>query len=242
MCRRGGLLGHVPAVQGGHAQGTQLRRDLRGEFTSDLAGVNSMAFQHLHGDLLWTNERFAVPHADMQLLGGDVRLRYGMTPLGTPRPATVTFKADYADLDASGIDPLLRLTDLQAARPCRWQHRPAVAEWAPGPDAPAAAGPPCAPPREPPWPRLRCRSQPIAARLEPLPFDSHSGLPSLPMAVDVHYTFDPAGITFDQGVASDRVDLHPVRRAHGVWRAIGVPLPGHQPRLAGERPVARRRS
>jgi len=40
---------------------TQLRRDLRGEFTSDLAGVNSMAFQDLHGALLWTNERFEVP-------------------------------------------------------------------------------------------------------------------------------------------------------------------------------------
>ncbi len=200
-------------------QGTQLRRDLRGEFTSDLAGVNSMAFQQLHGNLLWTNERFEVPHADMQFLGGDVRLRYGMTPFGTPRPATVTFKADYADLDASGIGPLLRLTDLKLLGRAdgridlQWpnghldQMRGSGQTTVRAPEGTALAS-------------AALPVQPIAARLEPLPFDSVLGPAVAADGGRCPLHVRPGGHHVRSGCGVHRVDQHPVRRAHGVWRAL----------------------
>ena len=48
-------------------------RELAGDFTSDSASVNDLEFPDLHGSLVWTNTRFAVTHAESDLLGGRTR-------------------------------------------------------------------------------------------------------------------------------------------------------------------------
>jgi hypothetical protein len=79
----------------------QTGRDLSGQFQSEEAGLTwgskEWRFPHLHGALQWTPTRFAVTHAESELLGGSMRLTYGF-PLGQPG-ATTNFTVDYQDVD-----------------------------------------------------------------------------------------------------------------------------------------------
>lgn len=78
-------------------------RDLSGTFASDEAvlglGRGEWRFPGLHGALQWTPQKFVVTHADSGLLGGQLRLNYGMAPLGTPQGATATLNAEYEGVD-----------------------------------------------------------------------------------------------------------------------------------------------
>ena len=61
---------------------------------------------------IWTPDRFAVTHADADMLGGRTRFSYSIAPLGTPGGSTQTFDADYTDLDLAGIGQLVNLESL----------------------------------------------------------------------------------------------------------------------------------
>lgn len=75
------------------------KRDLSGQFTSPdatlVTGDSHWEFGDLHGNLQWTQDKFVVSHADSDLLGGRMRLSYGLAPLGAPEGATATFSAEY---------------------------------------------------------------------------------------------------------------------------------------------------
>ena len=72
--RPGGLPRHVPLFKGG--------RELKGTFTSPLAGVNDWRFPNLRGDVLWLPDRLEITDATSGLYGGTARFDYRMAPLG----------------------------------------------------------------------------------------------------------------------------------------------------------------
>ncbi len=71
-------------------------RELKGDFTSAEAQVNSMHFPKLAGSLIWVPDRFEVTEADADFYGGRTHFTYGLKPLGKSdvRP-TASFDADF---------------------------------------------------------------------------------------------------------------------------------------------------
>jgi hypothetical protein len=90
-------------------------RELAGTFTSEDATVDALGFPHLHGSLIWTRDRFAVTHADADLLGGTTRFSYEMAPLGRPGGSMATFAADYAGVDLARVNRTFSLGSLELA-------------------------------------------------------------------------------------------------------------------------------
>jgi hypothetical protein len=69
-------------------------RELKGTFTSTLAGVNAWRFGNLKGSVLWIPEKLEVSNATTDVYGGRARFDYRMEPLGVPgEHATATFDA-----------------------------------------------------------------------------------------------------------------------------------------------------
>ena len=75
--------------------------ELKGDFTSDLASVNALAFPGLRGSLVWEPHRFEVTKASAGFYGGAVSFHYRLEPLSDPRPAEARFHATYQDVDLS---------------------------------------------------------------------------------------------------------------------------------------------
>jgi TamB, inner membrane protein subunit of TAM complex len=80
-------------------------RELKGNFTSALAGVNAWRFPHLRGSVLWVPDRLEITNATSELYGGRARFDYRMAPFGAPTPTRATWDVEYTDVD------LIRLTD-----------------------------------------------------------------------------------------------------------------------------------
>ena len=78
-------------------------RDLRGDFTSALAGVNQYRFPNLKGSLAWLPNRFEVTNASADLYGGRAAFDYALDPLGTPGGALATFNTSYTDVDLETV-------------------------------------------------------------------------------------------------------------------------------------------
>ena len=176
-------------------------RTLAGEFWSDRAGINELTLPNLHGTLLWTPTEFTVTHAEADLLGGRTRFAYGLAPLGTPRGATATFSADYGGVDVSQLGAFVDLRGLVL------EGRGSGSlelQWANGRFSQTRSGrghtvvvPPegfvLAPPALPPVP--------LPPRPEPQPFQELRPAGPLVIGADVHYAFDPAGMTFEDSTA-----------------------------------------
>ncbi len=177
-------------------------RELAGEFNSTRAVVNDLAFNELHGSLIWTPDRFAVTHADAEMLGGRTRFGYSIAPLGIPGGSTQTFNADYTDLDLHGIGQFVNLESLAMTGRATgtialdWPSGgfrsgrngkghtvvtpPAGTEVAPV-DLPAVPKPPAD---------------------EPRPFVSDRPLGPIALAADVDYEIDPDGWVFTDSWAA----------------------------------------
>jgi translocation and assembly module TamB len=173
------------------------QRELEGNFSSDDTSVNDLEFHDLHGGLIWANTRFAVTHAESELLGGRTRFEYGLAPLGTPNPATATFAADYSDVDLFELDRLINLHGLRLAGQAtgslalEWQNghfgttRRGLGHTNVTPPAGVALAPTGLP------------DVPLGAIAEPAPFDPMRRVGPLTVGGDIHYRFDPEGMTFE---------------------------------------------
>lgn len=85
-------------------------RELRGTFSSDVAGVNDYRFDRLQGAVLWVPEKLEVTDATAGVFGGAARFSYRMAPLGVPDTAAVaTFDAAYDDVDLGAYTAFLGL-------------------------------------------------------------------------------------------------------------------------------------
>jgi hypothetical protein len=172
-------------------------RDLTGSFTSRSAVVNDVQFTGLHGDLTWLPSHFSVGHAEADVLGGHTRFRYSIAPLGAPTTPTMSFDADYSNVDLFELDRLMSLRGLRLAGAATGSLS---MQWPSGRMSSGRrgightvitpmSGDPLAPESLPVIPLLPAR--------EPRPFDPNPL--GRPMAVggDLHYRFEPGAITFD---------------------------------------------
>jgi hypothetical protein len=186
-------------------------RDLSGEFTSDVAGVNGFVFPSLRGSLSWLPESFTVHRAESDFYGGRMNLTYGLAPLGTPRGSTATFLAGYenVDLQAFGgqfdwgpLDPRGRLSGRASMR---WPNGRFGSEMTGEGETVIAApdGVVLATARLPDRPAARRgapASEPASAADEP--FDGFAPLGPQPVGGRVAYAFTSDSMVFSESWAA----------------------------------------
>ena len=90
-------------------------RELKGNFSSALAGVNDYRFPNLRGALVWLPNRFDVTEASADFYGGRADFTYAMAPLGKPTPAVARFDASYANVDLAQFTDFLETRGLRLA-------------------------------------------------------------------------------------------------------------------------------
>jgi hypothetical protein len=91
-------------------------RELKGEFSTDVLGVNRYRFTDLRGDVRWTPEALTVTDATANVYGGSAQFSYRMAPLNikgvTP---TASFATDYQDVDLTTLSDLWALEGIRLA-------------------------------------------------------------------------------------------------------------------------------
>ena len=102
-------LGHFSGTfhkfEGGH--------DLRGSFTSEVAGIDPVRFPALAGDLVWRHDRFEVSGGAAPY-GGEAEFDFSMAPLGAAAPGQAAFDVRYAGV---GLAPLARALEVRGIQP-----------------------------------------------------------------------------------------------------------------------------
>ena len=177
-------------------------RELKGTFTSPVAGVNEWRFPNLRGSVLWLSDRLEITDATSQLYGGTARFDYRMAPLGKPGVrAVASWDVVYRDVDLARLTDFMETDGLRLAGRASGRNR---LEWPLGGWAQkrgggevAVAPPPSVPPggmmtRDMPADRLR---EEEALEPEPGPFNPHAPLGYLPVAGRIEYRLDPEWIT-----------------------------------------------
>jgi hypothetical protein len=91
----GDFTGTFRLFKGGH--------DLRGAFSSEVAGVNEYRFPALYGSLEWTPAAFKVWDAGSKFFDGAASFAYAIAPLGSPRRPDHRFDFTYSDVDMAAF-------------------------------------------------------------------------------------------------------------------------------------------
>lgn len=95
---------------------TRTGRELKGDFSAPLAGVNAYRFGNLRGSVLWVPEKMEVTNASATLYGGDARFSYRMAPFGVrDMPAMATFDAQWSNVDLTQFTNFLQLKGIRIA-------------------------------------------------------------------------------------------------------------------------------
>ena len=172
-------------------------RELKGAFTSAVAGVNDWRFPNLRGQVLWLPDRLEITNATTDLYGGSARFDYRMAPMGRRDvPTKATWDVAYKNVD------LARLTDFLDTRGLRLAGRATgrnSLEWPLGKwslkrgggavDVAAPAGV-----------TMMTRALPAGRLAEAdaaadRPFDPRASLGYLPVVGRIEYRLDPEWIT-----------------------------------------------
>ena len=187
----------------GHFNGTfhlfRGGRELKGDFTSPLAGVNDYRFPNLEGSVVWVRDRMEVTRATADFSGGTTEFRYLMAPLGRKdQPALALFDVNYRDVDINALSDFFGFQGLRLAGRATGHH---VMEWPlgryreregsgtsaiassavlQGPQLDADAG-------------AEARDR----YLEQGPFSPHTPMAPVPVAAELTYRFDPDAIFFE---------------------------------------------
>lgn len=88
--------------------------DLRGHFTSPLAGVYDYRFPSTYGDLHWDRSGFQVTDAGAEFSGGEATFSFAIEGLGTPSK-TARFDTTYRDVDVAELTDFYRLPGVRFA-------------------------------------------------------------------------------------------------------------------------------
>jgi hypothetical protein len=176
-------------------------RELKGHFTSAVAGVNAWRFPDLRGSVLWLSDRLEITNATAQLYGGTVRFDYRMAPFGNKAvPTRVTWDVDYRHVDLGRLTDFLETRGLRLAGRASGRNR---LEWPLGKwSQKRGAGEVVA--EAPAGVRTMTRELPadLIARVPELPpegpFDPHAPLGYLPIAGRISYSLDPEWIELDE--------------------------------------------
>jgi hypothetical protein len=91
-------------------------RELKGNFTSALAGVNDYRFPNLEGSVVWVRDRMEVTRATADFYGGKADFKYLMAPLGKrDQPARAVFDVNYRDVDLNALTDFYETRGLRLA-------------------------------------------------------------------------------------------------------------------------------
>jgi translocation and assembly module TamB len=174
-------------------------RELKGDFTSVLAGVNDYRFPNLEGSLVWVRDRMEVTRASAGFSGGKADFRYLMAPLGKKdQPARAVFDVNYRDVDLTALTDFFEMQGLRLAgsasghNEMSWplgryaeRHGSGTASFTSigglqGAELSSDAA-------------VNARDRYLIAG----PFSTHTPLEPVAVAGDVTYSFDPEAIRFD---------------------------------------------
>ena len=94
----------------------RMGRELKGTFTSPVAGMNTLRFGDLKGAVKWVPESVQVTDTSMSFYGGTMKLGYTMGPFGLPDVrATYSLVSDYEDVDLLAFTNYLETQGLRLA-------------------------------------------------------------------------------------------------------------------------------
>jgi translocation-and-assembly-module (TAM) inner membrane subunit TamB-like protein len=177
---------------------TRTGRELKGDFTSPMAGVNAYRFGDLRGSVRWVPESMEVTNATTTVYGGGAKFSYKMAPLGVDgMPAMAMFDAQYSNVDMTALTNFLELKGIRLAGRATGHN---LLEWPLG-KYPQHHGNGEMHVDAPPGPELMGVRMPVERieareRLGKMwgPFDNT--LPNEPIPVDgtITYAFDPDGV------------------------------------------------
>lgn len=183
-------------------------RELKGAFTSPVAGVNDWRFPNLTGDVLWVRDRLEVTNAKSELHGGTAQFDYRLAPFGKGVPTQAKWDVTYREVD------LMRLTDFLEVEGLRLAGRAMgrnsltwpLGGWA------RKRGEGEVTVRPPDGERMMTRELTVAAADEHAalppeagPFNPRASLGHLPIAGHLVYRLDPEWIALDRSwVATPR--------------------------------------
>jgi hypothetical protein len=181
-------------------------RELKGTFTSPVAGVNTWRFPNLRGSVLWVPDRLEITNTTADLYGGTTRFDYRMAPFGKPGvPTRATWDVDYRDVDLSRLTDFLETKGLRLAGRASGKNR---LEWPIGKWA-LKTGRGEVTIQQPAGVRIMTRElQPdVIAKVADLPapagpFNSHLSLGYKPVAGHIVYSLDPEWIVLDDSWAA----------------------------------------
>jgi hypothetical protein len=173
-------------------------RELKGTFTSPLAGVNDWRFPNLRGAVLWLPAKLEITDSTSELYGGTVRFDYRMAPFGQKGvPTVATWDVQYRDVDLSRLTDFLETRGLRLAGRATGSNRLVwpLGGWA------VKRGEGVVDFTPPPGVEMMTRAMPearlqeeLAAGPEPGPFNSQLPLGYLPIAGRLDYKLDPEWI------------------------------------------------
>ena len=188
-------------------------RELKGTFTSPLAGVNAWRFPNLRGSVLWLPDRLEITNATAELYGGTARFDYRMAPFGKPGvPTRATWDVDYRDVDLSRLTDFLETKGLRLAGSATGQEPARMAARQVGARSAAAARSPLQPPPgvahdDARAPARRHRAGAPICRSRPARSTPHLSLGYLPVAGHIVYALDPEWIIARRQLGRDREHL-----------------------------------
>jgi hypothetical protein len=174
-------------------------RELKGTFTSPLAGVNAWRFPHLRGSVLWLPDRLAITDATSGVYGGTARFDYRMAPFGKKGvPTMATWDVKYRDVDLAQLTDFLETRGIRLAGRASGENR---FEWPSGKWGMKRGGgtidlaaPPDTEPMTRELPQARLAEE-LALDPPPGPFNSTLSLGYLPVSGRLDYRLDPEWIT-----------------------------------------------
>jgi translocation and assembly module TamB len=97
-------------------KGGPISRELKGTFTSPLAGVNAWRFPNLRGSVLWLPDRLEITDSKTDLYGGTAQFDYRMAPIGKKGiPTMAKWDVQYTNLDLARLTDFLETQGLRLA-------------------------------------------------------------------------------------------------------------------------------
>lgn len=181
-------------------------RELKGRFTSPVAGVNEWRFPDLRGSVLWVPDRLEITDATSRLYGGTARFDYRMLPFGQPAvPTRAIWDVSYQGVSLSQVTDLIETEGLRLAGSASGRNH---LEWPLGrwADKRGSGVVSVAPPADVVPMTRRLPPPPPIPPVPPLgpqpPFDSHQPLGYVPVAGQVTYSLTPEWITLSPSWAA----------------------------------------
>ncbi len=178
-------------------------RELKGDFTSVLAGVNDYRFPNLEGAVVWVRDRMEVTRASADFSGGKAEFRYLMAPLGKrSEPARAYFDVEYRDVDLSALTDFYQMRGFRLAGRASGRNK---MEWPLGRYAErfgsgeatfvSTSGASLQGPQLAADAAAAARSRYLVQG----PFSTHTPIEPIPVSGDVTYSFDPVAMFFEPG-------------------------------------------